>query len=79
MVVNINAETVKFIVTQSKDDLDNINFQKLQAGNQFSFNDESWYYWIFDTWLEMNEAYPNYYSDFPPENGWNVYFDEMFM
>lgn len=66
MLIDLTYDVVKFIVTQSKNNPNNINFTKLNIGEHKSFNDNFWNYWIYETYAEMCQAYPDYVSmEFP--------------
>lgn len=53
MLIDLTFETIKFIITQSKKNLQKVNFTKLNVGEHKSINDSSWNYWVFDAYDEM--------------------------
>jgi len=65
--MDLTYDVVKFIVTQLKTDPSNINFSKINPGEHISFNESAWDYWVFETYAEMCQAYPDKVSEeFPP-------------
>lgn len=62
-LLDLTFTEIKYICTRLKTDYNNINFGKLYIGQHMAFNDEAWDYWIYDSWTEMNQVWPQYYYD----------------
>lgn len=59
MVVDLTFDNIKFIAQQLKSNPVRKNFTKLDVGKHLGFSDSWWDYWVFDTYAELCNAFPD--------------------